>query len=111
MKLAFISDIHEDIVSLRLAISMLEKYKPDKLICLGDICGFNPLYYKYFDQRNAHECLRIIKQNCDVILPGNHDYYASKSLPGISPKFEFPANWYVLVFAKHRQIISHILIT
>ncbi len=104
MKLAFISDIHEDIVSLRLAISMLEKYKPDKLICLGDICGFNPLYYKYLEQRNAHECLSVIKQNCDVIIPGNHDYHASESLPEISPDFDFPSNWYELDYFQKREI-------
>lgn len=106
MKLAFISDIHEDIVSLRLAISLLEKHKPDKIICLGDICGFNPLYYRYFEQRNASECVRIIKQNCDVIIAGNHDYHASKTLPEISPDFDFPENWYEMDYFQKQKIAN-----
>jgi len=104
MKLAFISDIHEDIVSLRLAISHLEKYKVDKLICLGDICGFNPLHYYYHDERNAHECIKIVRKYCNYIIPGNHDFYASESLPKISPEFEFPSNFYELDYFQKREI-------
>lgn len=104
MKIAFISDIHEDIVSLRTALSNIENSDCDKIICLGDICGFSPFFYKYHNERNAHECLNVIKQNCEIIIPGNHDYYASKSLPEISPNFNFPENWYELDYFQRQQI-------
>ncbi|MEA1873501.1 MAG: metallophosphoesterase family protein [Bacteroidota bacterium] len=106
MKLAFISDIHEDIVSLRLAMNHLGKYKVDKLICLGDICGYNPLYYNYHDERNAHECMQIVRKYCDVVIPGNHDLDASESLPKISPEFEFPPDFYELDYFQKREIAN-----
>jgi predicted phosphodiesterase len=96
MKLAVISDIHEDIVSLRLAIQKIEKANVDEIICLGDISGYNPKYYNYFDTRDAHECLDVIKQNCIIILLGNHDLHAIKKLPELSPEFDYPKNWYSL---------------
>lgn len=96
MKLAIISDIHEDIVSLRLAMHKIEKANVNEIICLGDISGYNPKYYSYFDTRDAHECLNVIKQNCSIILLGNHDLHAIKKLPELSPEFNYPYNWYDL---------------
>jgi predicted phosphodiesterase len=98
MRLAIISDIHEDIVSLRLAISKIEQLQCDEIICLGDISGFSVPYYPYQQTRNAHECLAVVKANCNIIIAGNHDLYASRTLPKISPLFEYPNNWYDLDF-------------
>jgi predicted phosphodiesterase len=106
MKIAFISDIHEDIVSLRIALSNIEKLACDKIVCLGDICGYSPFYYKYHNERNAHECLSIIKQNCEIIISGNHDYFASESLPELSPNFNFPENWYELDYFQKQSIAN-----
>ena len=36
MKLGFISDIHEDIVSLERALEILLKEQCDQIICLGE---------------------------------------------------------------------------
>jgi calcineurin-like phosphoesterase family protein len=104
MKIAFISDIHEDVVSLRIALSNIEKLACDKIVCLGDISGFSPFYYSYHNERNARECIKMIRQNCDIIIPGNHDYFASESLPQLSSGFDFPENWYDLDYYQKKSI-------
>lgn len=45
MKLGILSDIHEDITSLNTALRIFEDKKCDKLLCLGDILGYDPNYY------------------------------------------------------------------
>lgn len=96
MKIAIISDIHEDVVSLRLAIKQISKLNCDEIVCLGDIVGFQPEFYPYSDTRNAYECLSIIKSNCSVVIAGNHDLFPTKRIPKISGRFTFPENWYEL---------------
>src|SRR6056297_770040 len=104
MKLAFISDIHEDVVSLQIAMHKIEKSKVDKIICLGDISGYSAKHYYHIQTRDAHECLNIIKQNCSVILLGNHDFHAIKKIPDISPRFNYPADWYQMDVFEKKQI-------
>ncbi len=104
MKLAFISDIHEDVVSLQVAMRKIEKSKVDKVICLGDISGYSAKHYDHIETRDAHECLNIIKQNCSVILLGNHDFHAIKKIPDISPGFHFPSDWYDLDIFEKKQL-------
>ncbi len=41
MKLAIITDIHEDRVNLVKALRMIEKEACDEIACLGDIVGFS----------------------------------------------------------------------
>ena len=96
MKIAFISDIHEDVLSLKRAISLIEKAGCDEIICLGDISGFSVPYYNYYSSRNASECLSIVIKNCSSLVLGNHDLYAINKTPDISLNFKYPENWYEL---------------
>ncbi|MFP4664538.1 MAG: metallophosphoesterase family protein [Bacteroidales bacterium] len=104
MKLAFISDIHEDVVSLSIAMNKIHNLGVDKIICLGDIAGYNFKYYDYHHTRNASECLAILRKYCDIIVPGNHDYHAIKKIPEMSPGFNFPADWYELDYFRKKRI-------
>jgi len=104
MKVAFISDIHEDVVSLSVALNKIRKLSADKIICLGDIAGYNFKYYDYHHTRNASECLKMLRDNCDIIVPGNHDYHAIKRIPEISPGFDFPPEWYELDHFRKKEI-------
>lgn len=104
MKLAIISDIHEDIVSLRQALHKIEKLACDEIVCLGDISGFSVPHYRYFDTRNAHECLKLVRENCNIIIIGNHDLHASKSFSGYCPEFVFPENWYSLDYHQRKTL-------
>jgi len=96
LRLAIISDIHEDILSLKKIISKIEKSGYDQLICLGDISGFSIPYYKYRKTRNAHECLSLLREKNCLLIPGNHDFHAAQKIPKNSAVFDFPENWYDL---------------
>ncbi|MBS3945103.1 MAG: metallophosphoesterase [Melioribacter sp.] len=96
MKIGFISDIHEDIVSLEKALSLLSDEKCDSVICLGDIVGFTLPFYRYIESRNAEECVRLVKENCIKVVAGNHDLYAIKKVPNYKSGFDYGDNWYNL---------------
>lgn len=96
MKYAIITDIHEDIINLRLALQKIEKLGCDEIICLGDISGFSVPHYNYFNTRDAHLCLQLVREYCTIIIAGNHDLHAARVTPKISPDFLYPENWYQL---------------
>jgi predicted phosphodiesterase len=96
LKIALISDVHEDIVSLTKALKMIELEKCDHIVCLGDILGYPFNRGKYENTRNAAECLLLIKKYCSIVLAGNHDFFHIKKLPKSNSNFKFPAHWYSL---------------
>lgn len=67
MKIAIISDIHEDVVSLQLALKKIIKTGCDKIVCPGDISGFSMAHYNYHHHRNGHECMK--KPNYSPCFP------------------------------------------
>lgn len=81
MRLAILSDIHEDLPNLQKAMRKIEKKGSDMIICLGDISGFSPQYYSYGRQRNASACLELLRNKCEIIIPGNHDLHAAGRIP------------------------------
>lgn len=96
MKIAFLTDIHEDIISLRKAMKMIELEKCDSIICLGDILGYPFNRGKYELTRNVSECIEIIRSNCNTVVLGNHDLFHLNKFPESSVDFKFPMNWYEL---------------
>jgi predicted phosphodiesterase len=104
VRLVLISDIHEDILSLKNVLKQVDKKGYDHLFCLGDISGFSVPYYKYRKTRNAHECLTLIREKCDIILPGNHDLHAARKIPGHSDVFDFPLNWYEMDYHEKKSL-------
>ncbi len=105
MKIGIITDIHEDAERLTEAISRLESKGCDMLACLGDISGYDNRFYSYDYSRNLDYCIDVIKVNCRVIIPGNHDLFHLKRLPEYNTIFDFPDNWYQLDF-KDREKLS-----
>lgn len=95
MKLGIISGIHEDIIHLEEAIELLKSHGCEKLICLGDIVGYTVPYYGFFNSRNAHASVEIVKKTCDIAVLGNHDALAVKKIPK-NTLFSYPENWYSL---------------
>lgn len=75
MKYAIISDIHANLEALQ---AVLDDARPhaDKVVCLGDIVGYNA---------NPVECLHLIRQRCEVVVIGNHDQAAV----GMRPYHDF----------------------
>ncbi|MBS3769992.1 MAG: metallophosphoesterase [Bacteroidales bacterium] len=106
MKIAIISDIHEDIVNLKTALKQIEKIHADQIVCLGDISGYSIPYYNHLDTRNAHECLQLVRSNCEYVVLGNHDMHAAGIIPRINPDFGYPDNWFQLDYHERKKIAS-----
>jgi len=104
MKIGIISDIHEDIFSLKGALKAIEKANCDEIVCLGDIVGFGLPQYDFFGTRDAGECLDLVKSVCDHVLLGNHDLYAIRKLPEYTAGFDYPDDWYELDFINRKDL-------
>ncbi len=105
MKIAIISDIHEDVVSLKKALQLIEQNKCDEIFFLGDVVGFANLFYDYETTKNANECIDLIRTNCKLSIVGNHDLYIARRFPDFFAKNNYPKNWYDLSY-KEQQVIS-----
>ncbi|MBX3009594.1 MAG: metallophosphoesterase [Melioribacteraceae bacterium] len=94
MKIAFISDIHEDYKSLQKALKLISEENCDHIICLGDIIGFALPFYRYIDDRDANICIKLIKENCTTAVIGNHDLFGIKKIPEFKSGFNYEEDWY-----------------
>lgn len=109
MKLGIISDIHEDAERLIIALKALEKLNCDRIICLGDISGYDDRFYSYKYSRNLEYCIDLIKVYCRDIIPGNHDLFHLKALPNYNTIFHFPDNWYELTLDIKKSLSKGII--
>jgi len=64
MKLAILSDIHSNLEALRAALDDAAARGADRIICLGDIVGYNT---------NPNECIGLLREQNAVCIAGNHD--------------------------------------
>lgn len=69
MRIAIISDIHGNLEALKTTLKDIEKRNVDKIICLGDII-----------MKGVHskECIKLVKEKCDIVLRGNCDRHFSE---------------------------------
>ncbi len=104
MKIAIVTDIHEDIVSLEKAMRKIDALKVDKVYCLGDISGFSIPFNNHVKTRNASACLSLLRKTCEIIILGNHDLHVAQRLPLIDPLFNYPDNWYDLHYSDREKI-------
>lgn len=70
-RIAVISDIHGNLESLKAVLNDIKERNIDKVICLGDIIEKGS---------NSHECIELIKDNCDIVLRGNCDEYFTSNI-------------------------------
>jgi len=62
MKIGLIADIHANLPALQ---AVLDDMQPvDKVVCVGDIVGYNPM---------PTACVDLIQSTADEIIQGNHD--------------------------------------
>lgn len=64
MRYAVISDIHANLEAFTASLEEIDRLKPDTIICLGDVVGYNP---------NPNECIEIVKARNILCVMGNHD--------------------------------------
>jgi predicted phosphodiesterase len=67
MRYAVISDIHSNLEALSAVISKIAELKSDRILCLGDIVGYNT---------NPNEVIDILKSEKALCIIGNHDAVA-----------------------------------
>lgn len=66
MRVALISDIHGNIVSLEAVLADIERQNVDQIVCLGDVATLGPKPIAIMD--------RIQELGCECII-GNHDFF------------------------------------
>jgi putative phosphoesterase len=64
MKLAVFSDIHSNQHALEKVLNDIEKQKPDKVFCLGDLVGYGP---------RPNQVIETIKESQIPTIMGNYD--------------------------------------
>lgn len=78
-KVAIISDIHANLKYLKRALTIIDDYQIDQIICCGDIIGYGI---------EPNECCELIRSlNC-VTVAGNHQEFPDGAAqPSESLKF------------------------
>ena len=64
MKLAILSDVHANIEALQAALDHADRQGATRILCLGDIVGYNT---------NPNECVALLRARGAVCIAGNHD--------------------------------------
>src|SRR5262249_46986422 len=64
MKLAIISDVHANLEALTAVLADIETRSVDRIVCLGDIVGYNA---------DPDECLALLRRHAVLCVAGNHD--------------------------------------
>ncbi len=64
MKLALISDIHANLEGLEATLDDIAEQEVDRVVCLGDIVGYNA---------NPGECIALLRRADCLCVAGNHD--------------------------------------
>lgn len=94
MRIALITDIHEDFKRLEMTCKALDNQGYDMLVCLGDITGYSPLFYSH--QPDANACIDLLREKAHLVIAGNHDLYTFARLPSYHLQKNIPHNWYQL---------------
>jgi predicted phosphodiesterase len=64
MRIGIISDIHANFEALAESLAALERHRPDRIVCLGDVVGYGA---------SVNECCALVRKTCEATLLGNHD--------------------------------------
>jgi diadenosine tetraphosphatase ApaH/serine/threonine PP2A family protein phosphatase len=64
MRIGIISDIHANLEALTQSLAALERHRPDRVVCLGDVVGYGA---------SVNECCGLVRKVAEVTLLGNHD--------------------------------------
>lgn len=103
MKIGIISDIHEDKIRLIETIQQCERRHCEMIVCLGDITGFDVRHYRYLSTRDASYCIDLIKDQCRIVIAGNHDLFSIRRIPANCGLFDFREDWYEMDFSERKK--------
>lgn len=91
MRLALISDIHANLEALQATLADIAARGVDRVVCLGDIVGYNA---------NPAECIALIRAANALCVAGNHDL----AVCGRMPSKNFPATAARAIVWTHRHL-------
>ena len=64
MRIAIVADLHANLEAVQAVFREIDKHRPDKVFCLGDLTGYNA---------NPNEVIDIIRERDIPTIMGNHD--------------------------------------
>jgi predicted phosphodiesterase len=91
VRLALISDIHANLEALQATLADIAARGVDRIVCLGDIVGYNA---------NPAECIALIRAANALCVAGNHDL----AVCGRMPSRNFPATAGRAIAWTHRHL-------
>jgi len=91
VRLALVSDIHANLEALQATLADIAARGVDRIICLGDIVGYNA---------NPVECIALIQAAKALCVAGNHDL----AVCGRMPTRNFPATAARAIAWTHRHL-------
>ena len=71
MRVAVLSDIHGNLEALEAVLEALDRRRVDKLVCVGDLIGYNA---------SPDECVEALRRRDAVAIAGNHDLIGTSRL-------------------------------
>ncbi|AKT36133.1 metallophosphoesterase family protein [Chondromyces crocatus] len=66
-----VSDIHGNFEALKAALAFLDARSVDRILCLGDVVGYNA---------DPNRCVRLLEARGAITIAGNHDLIAAQEL-------------------------------
>lgn len=105
MRIAIISDVHEDFERLQKIFKSIDVNGCDSIFCLGDITGYSQEFYDHKPDANA--CIELIRERTQVILAGNHDLFLAKRFPTYYPSDLIPSNWFQMSFNERKEFTDN----
>lgn len=74
MRVAILADVHANLAALEAVLEAIERERPDRVLCLGDVVGYNA---------EPEACIRLVRERCDAVVVGNHDRAAAGDPAGM----------------------------
>lgn len=71
MRYGILADIHSNLEALETVLGALERERPDRILCAGDLVGYGP---------DPAACLALIRQRRIPAVGGNHDWAVAGKL-------------------------------
>ena len=86
MRYAIISDIHANVEALEAILEDIDRRRVDKIVCLGDIVGYNA---------SPNETIDLVKKSEIISISGNHDIRAASDTEplGFNPQARSAILW------------------
>lgn len=81
---AIIADIHGNLEALEAVLEDMDRLGVERVVCLGDMVGYGP---------RPAECVRRVRERCQVSLLGNHEDALFRDPEGFNPIAEAALVW------------------